>query len=728
MANDWVQLFDEPIPFASVEKGELQASSPVPAERRDWMLNSVEAQAFFRVQDDGMARVSANRFSSRSMFEQSVWLHQCIHSIAINIARQPFGFTKGRARSPVLKHPILDLIHNPNPYFTELELWYLTVCYLEIQGEAFWFLDRGESGGNTPTQIWIIPPWHVYEVVDKTLWKPYLLGWQATLANGQSRFIQVPDMIQFRYPNPWNMWRGSSPLITAGLATANDIEYARHNLKFVRNGARPAGVLVAKEKLNPVQRQQNLDAWESRHSEPGRPALLDGGIDYHETQISNAEMEFSLGREWNMREIAAAFKVPPIELGKDDASYANAREQVAMFWRSKLIPTGDLLCDPIQKRLLNKGDDTALTAWFDTTNIDALKQDDAMLSTAALNWRNLGIPFRLINERMKLSFPSFAGDDVSLVPYTLTLMDTVISPPDVSTTPGSSSTPPVPGDKPGDTTAKTGDTKSDPTVNTMRSLISGIVMDAIGPEPESESHGSLASLLPVLFKSIDEGTLELMQASERYFMQAVEVGIEQTRALIEVNLSIDEREVVSFINERLSHLRKVSDATKNGIRQILSASHDRKELADGLRELSNWTLKVSGRIAKNSIWACLNGGRYLAMVSEGIETTEWLTAGNEYGRESHASSDGIVTPVESVFPLTGCRYPHDSDGVGPQTLDCQCLSIPRNGNQSLISDSTRLQYWTECVRMSTPIYQSYNKRVRRFFIDERKKCLSLVKG
>ena len=68
-------------------------------------------------------------------------------------------------------HPLCRLLDRPNPWLTPWELWYLTVVYLELTGNAFWYVapqSVGETRLGTPGEIWIIPtPW-VRIVPDRT--------------------------------------------------------------------------------------------------------------------------------------------------------------------------------------------------------------------------------------------------------------------------------------------------------------------------------------------------------------------------------------------------------------------------------------------------------------------------------------------------------------------------------------------------------------------------------
>src|SRR5215211_635876 len=73
------------------------------------------------------------------------WVYAAVNAIAQEVARQrPFAFVNtGQAeheQTPLPHaHPLVRLLDNPNPWMTPWELWYLTVLYLELTGNCYWY-------------------------------------------------------------------------------------------------------------------------------------------------------------------------------------------------------------------------------------------------------------------------------------------------------------------------------------------------------------------------------------------------------------------------------------------------------------------------------------------------------------------------------------------------------------------------------------------------------------
>ena len=73
------------------------------------------------------------------------WVYAAVNATAQEVARQrPFLYRNtGPAehdQDPLPPtHPLARLLANPNPWLTPWELWYLTVVYLELTGNCYWY-------------------------------------------------------------------------------------------------------------------------------------------------------------------------------------------------------------------------------------------------------------------------------------------------------------------------------------------------------------------------------------------------------------------------------------------------------------------------------------------------------------------------------------------------------------------------------------------------------------
>src|SRR5262249_38060701 len=73
------------------------------------------------------------------------WVYAAVNAIAQEVAQQrPFLYrSTGQAEHEQIPlpavHPLIRLLDSPNPWMTRWELWYLTIVYLELTGNCFWY-------------------------------------------------------------------------------------------------------------------------------------------------------------------------------------------------------------------------------------------------------------------------------------------------------------------------------------------------------------------------------------------------------------------------------------------------------------------------------------------------------------------------------------------------------------------------------------------------------------
>src|SRR5689334_23062412 len=79
---------------------------------------------------------------------RSSWVYVAVTCIAEAAALVPYEVyaTKGEAKIAQQNHAIEQLLRNPNPHMSQFELLEATFGFLELTGNAYWFL-TGPAGG-----------------------------------------------------------------------------------------------------------------------------------------------------------------------------------------------------------------------------------------------------------------------------------------------------------------------------------------------------------------------------------------------------------------------------------------------------------------------------------------------------------------------------------------------------------------------------------------------------
>jgi len=166
-------------------------------------------------------------------YREHVWVYACVNASARSISAVSLLFkTSNRRNSKVVEsHPLVDLFEAPNPMMSGSQLLEATLIYLGLTGEAFYILDR-ESEREIPKEVWVVHPGRFQEAVDD---KTGLISGWIYRQGARQVPLQPHEVVFFRYFNPYNDYRGLSPLQAAKAGVEQDYWAGRYNLAFFQN-------------------------------------------------------------------------------------------------------------------------------------------------------------------------------------------------------------------------------------------------------------------------------------------------------------------------------------------------------------------------------------------------------------------------------------------------------------------------------------------------------------
>ncbi len=287
---------------------------------------------------------------------------------------------KVKGLEPEPFHPISQLIIRPNPYMLGCQLVEAIALHLSLEGECFLLPIPPNGGRWSPGQeveeIYPILPRHMREVCDPVTGQLLFWEWTPGLNKGFGRYMLqrlLPDeIIQLKYYNPKNLFRGAAPIASAAMAITQDLLSDSHNTATLENGADPGGILVYEGKLDPEDRERYRAEFLDRHQGPEnrrRLAILENGFDYRSTGMSHEDMEFMEQKKWNREQVLAVLRVPKAILSiTDDLNYATQLGQDRNFWNKCLIPIVKMIESVFSMTLLYGEPDTVVVA-FDLSSV-----------------------------------------------------------------------------------------------------------------------------------------------------------------------------------------------------------------------------------------------------------------------------------------------------------------------------------------------------------------------
>ena len=289
-------------------------------------------------------------------FGRNVIVFRAVNLIAKGAASVPWKLYKGREE--LHDHPVLDLLHHPNPQQGGAAFIESVLAFKLLAGNSY--IEVVLDQKRKPAELYSLRP-------DRVKIVPGISGVPSAYeysVSGKARKIPVNDIdgtaeiLHLKTFHPLNDWYGMSPIEAAAGAIDQHNAVSSHNLALLQNGGRPSGALKIKSDMNLTEDQRrtlrdDVHAVYQGALNAGRLMVLEGDFEWQEMGLSPKDMDFIEGKNLSAREIAQAYGVPPMLVGvPGDATFANYREARYHLWEDTIIPLLDHLCDELNHWLL----------------------------------------------------------------------------------------------------------------------------------------------------------------------------------------------------------------------------------------------------------------------------------------------------------------------------------------------------------------------------------------
>lgn len=228
-----------------------------------------------------------------------------------------------------------ELLRDPHPDLTPLELWRFAYLYRVLWGNAY--VQKIRNGGGQIQELWPVGSDRV--MVDRQ--KP-------SDGNPSGKWFYVTDdwgVMHVKTPHEimhipglgYDGITGCSPVRLAsqaiGLAQAAEKSAAR----LFGNGNMIGGVLQTEQRLDPDQAARLKERWKAKMSGVNNShevAVLDSGASFKPVAMPNTDAQFLESRQFEVTEVGRMFGVPPFLLmaTEKSTSWGTGLEQQAQGW------------------------------------------------------------------------------------------------------------------------------------------------------------------------------------------------------------------------------------------------------------------------------------------------------------------------------------------------------------------------------------------------------------
>lgn len=282
-------------------------------------------------------------------------------------------------------HPLLDVLSGANPQQTGHEALYLTALYLELVGNAYWYVDR-ENPLRVPTAIYPLMAQYVKIVKSG---EGAVIGYVYGTNSQNQQAYDASEIIHFRYPNPADPDYGIGPLQAAIKPVDRGASIAEYAQAFFDNSARVDFAIKVPAGTPAAERDAVLATWMQKYSgkrKSHKPAVLSGDMSLETFSYSPADNQALINAQYSRDEILAMFGVPK-SFVETTQSRAEAEAQQFTYAKYTLEPRLKFIESTLNEMFVPMFDDTgALSVGYDDIVPENEESESVLNDRALKNW------------------------------------------------------------------------------------------------------------------------------------------------------------------------------------------------------------------------------------------------------------------------------------------------------------------------------------------------------
>lgn len=287
--------------------------------------------------------VVARNYAKRPTFEPERQVtgitYKAIDKIGLTLSVYQPLVTK-RNGDAYVNHPLITLFDHPNPIQKNgSDFIHLYAMLMEIYGETFWYLARGESTRRVK-EVYLLNP----SQVELKFYNGELIGYVLHKSNGTQVPLMLEEVVHDKRPNPFNEWRGMSVVERAAVYIDTEITTAVFTLNYIKNNASPSGIVSLPE-MEKEAFKQFTQQWREGYEGPenaGKTAFIRGGeASFKAVGATLKDIDQKITREMSKDDVLMMLDVPKPLLGMtDDVGFGrgNVETLKLIFAESKLEP------------------------------------------------------------------------------------------------------------------------------------------------------------------------------------------------------------------------------------------------------------------------------------------------------------------------------------------------------------------------------------------------------
>jgi HK97 family phage portal protein len=189
----------------------------------------------------------------------------CATINAQSVAKTTFRLYSGE--DEIETHPMLDLL-NSSEIGPQYDLFELTQLYLEMYGEAYWYVPNGALG--IPSEIQLLDATYIEKIVINNKLSHFRYA-----AAGVSQNYAVEDLLWFKYSALINPYITTTcPAKQAWNSIKLQSLYESLEMSICTNMGRPDVIITTKEGMGPVEQKRLESQYNSKFKQSGNGRVM----------------------------------------------------------------------------------------------------------------------------------------------------------------------------------------------------------------------------------------------------------------------------------------------------------------------------------------------------------------------------------------------------------------------------------------------------------------------
>jgi len=606
-------------------------------------------------------------------------------------------------------HPLALVLASPSPGVYGAELWAQCVAYKKLDGHAFVLLY-----GNGPNGWWYRDgkewPREMHTVntravrADESDIDPItgaVRQWRVRTRRGPELVVPSDAVLHLRDFDPRDVIGCTSPLAPVWLGMEADLNIDAYARSWLANVGAIGTWLQSKTTMSAEEQKAVLSAFNDAFGgadNAGKTFLSGPDLDIKQGTAQTAkDMEMPRLREWNRDVVKAVLAVTDYEVGRV-ADYNRANAESARHWllTNTILPELDSFEQAFWSHVaepMSRHEKADVWMRFDRDGIEALKPQLAETATTAQTLIATGFDPAQVADKLGL------GLDFLETP--IAVRETIAAP---AGTPAAADALATPTDK-APVAAKSITTKRG-----KPNRLPPMVAARLHRQWQSHAEKTLgvrwrkftgeryAETVKAAREAADLGPLKPSIAEKIVGRQDVwaagakkageplkNMGKPLAENLgLEVGgfrrVDIGQQTFEAEAAKRIAQMVKVGEGLRVRMRDMIAKTLTDEELdIGGMEKLLATRFKAvlpsnAATVARTEAGIFANDVRNNLMKAEGIEEKEWLSANDEFTRDTHRALDGVKIGIHERF-ANGLLYPMESGAPAGEVVNCRCMTL-----------------------------------------------------